>query len=61
MTFYKTGLPLAHELFHKIKGEATSHHRLIREASVRNENCVEIRVTLCVTRACKNAQIRDYA
>src|SRR6266513_6264736 len=24
-TFYKTGLPLAHELFDKIKGEATSH------------------------------------
>jgi hypothetical protein len=26
-----------------------------------NENCAEICVTLCVTRACKNAQIRDYA
>jgi hypothetical protein len=25
-----------------------------------NENCAEICVTLCVTRACKNAQIRDY-
>src|SRR6266536_3617170 len=32
-TFYKTGLPLAHELFHKIKGDATSHERLTREAS----------------------------
>src|SRR5213080_2433011 len=35
-TFYKTGLPLAHELFHKIKGDATSHQRLTREASARN-------------------------
>src|SRR5438876_12398270 len=35
-TFYKTGLPLAHELFHKFKGDATSHQRLTREALARN-------------------------
>src|SRR5213596_3572348 len=33
-TFNKTGSRLAHELFHKIRGDATSHQRLTQEASV---------------------------
>src|SRR6266498_2367101 len=35
-TFNKTGSRLAHELFHKIRGDATSHQRLTQEASARN-------------------------
>jgi hypothetical protein len=35
-TFNKTGSPLTHELFHKIRGDATSNQRLNRETSARN-------------------------